>query len=82
MAQEHKQIVIVVNGEKHPWPKTEISYEDVAKLAFPDTYNLNTVYSIKYRNGHGEKPEGNLVKGATVKVKDGMIFTAKDTGES
>lgn len=82
MAHEHKQVVIVVNGEQHPWPKTEISYEEVAKLAYPDSFNPNTVYSIKYRKGHGEKPEGNLVKGALVKVKDGMIFTAKDTGES
>lgn len=82
MAQDHKEVTIVVNGEKHPWPKTDISYDDVAMLAFPDTFNTSTVYSIKYRNGHGEKPEGNLVKGASVKVKDGMIFTAKDTGES
>lgn len=82
MEQGHKEVTIVVNGEKHPWPKTEISYDEVAKLAFPDTFNPNTVYSIKYRNGQGEKPEGNLTKGASVKVKDGMVFTAKDTGES
>lgn len=82
MAEQHKQVTIIVNGERNPWPKGEISYEEVAKLAFPDTFDPNTIYSIKYRNGHGEKPEGNLVKGASVKVKDGMIFTAKDTGES
>lgn len=82
MSEQHKQVTIVVNGERHNWPKGEISYEDVAKLAFPDAFDPNTIYSIKYRNGHGEKPEGNLVKGASVKVKDEMIFTAKDTGES
>lgn len=78
----HKTVTIVVNGTKYEWPKSEISYEDVAKLAFPDTYSPETVYTIKYRNGHGEKPEGNLVKGAPIRVKDNMIFTAKDTGES
>jgi hypothetical protein len=82
MAQDRKEVTVVVNGEKHTWPKTEIGYDDVAKLAFPDAFNANTVYSIKYRNGHGEKPEGNLVKGASVKVKDGMVITCKDTGES
>lgn len=82
MSEQHKQVTIVVNGEPHQWPKGEITYEEVAKLAFPDTFDPNTIYSIKYRNGHGEKPEGNLVKGASVKVKDRMIFTAKDTGES
>ena len=82
MTEQHKQVTIVVNGEPHNWPKGEISYEEVAKLAFPDSFDPNTIYSIKYRKGHGEKPEGNLVKGASVKVKDGMIFTAKDTGES
>lgn len=80
--EHQKAVTIVINGTQHEWPKTEISYEEVAKLAFPDTYSPNTVYSIKYRNGHGEKPEGNLVKGASVKVKNDMIFTAKDTGES
>lgn len=80
--EKGKDISIVVNGERHAWPKGDISYEDVAKLAFPESFDTTTIYSIKYRNGHGEKPEGNLVKGASVKVKDGMIFTAKDTGES
>ena len=82
MAQEHKHVTIVVNGEQHQWPKTDIGYEDVAKLAFQGAFDPNIVYSIKFRNGHGEKPEGNLVKGGSVKVKEGMIFTAKDTGES
>lgn len=77
-----KLVTIVINGERHPWPKDDISYEDVAKLAFPDSYDSSTIYTIKYRNGHGNKPEGNLVKGAPIKAKDEMIFTAKDTGES
>jgi len=82
MSQEPKQVTIVINGQQHTWPKTEISYEDVAKLAYPDSYSPSTVYTIKYSKGHGEKPEGNLIKGSPVKVKDGMTFTAKDTGES
>lgn len=77
-----KQVTIYVNGAPFPWPKGDISYADVAKLAYPDTYDPNTTYTIKYRKGHGEKPEGTLAKGETIKAKDGMIFTAKDTGES
>jgi hypothetical protein len=82
VAVDRKTVTIIINGARHEWPKDEISYEQVAKLAFPDTFDPNTIYTIKYRNGHGHKPEGTLVKGASVKVKDGMVFTAKDTGES
>ncbi|EQD40797.1 hypothetical protein B1A_16318, partial [mine drainage metagenome] len=39
-------------------------------------------YAVTYRNGHGEKPEGVLAPGASVKVKEGMIFSVSETGQS
>jgi len=32
--------------------------------------------------GHGSKPEGTLVEGDTVKVKEGMIFNVARTDKS
>jgi hypothetical protein len=81
MPEEHKQITIYVNGTPHPWPKGEIDYLDVVKLGFPN-YNPEIKYTVKYRNGHGEKPEGLLAPGDSIKAKEGMIFNVRDTGES
>jgi Xaa-Pro aminopeptidase len=39
-------------------------------------------YSVKYKRGHGNKPEGILSPGSSVKVKEGMIFSVSDTGQS
>ena len=39
-------------------------------------------YSVKYKRGHGNKPEGILLKGESVKVKEGMVFSVSETGQS
>ena len=40
------------------------------------------VFTITYRKGHGHKPEGTLLEGQTVKVKEGMIFNVTATDKS
>jgi len=39
-------------------------------------------FTITYRKGHGNKPDGNLAEGELVKVKDGMIFNVTATDKS
>ena len=83
MANEKKTVNIVVNGTEHQWPKEEITYTDVVKLEVPNySETSGIVYSVKYRRGHGEKPEGVLSPGGSVKVKEGMIFNVSETGQS
>lgn len=78
-----KPVTIIVNGTPHDVKKEDITYEEVVELAFPDYAQFPTrIYSIKYRRGHGSKPEGILSPGGSVKVKDQMIFDVKYTGES
>lgn len=82
--KEQKTVTIVVEGAQHEWPKNaDISYADVVTLEVP-TYPQHTeiTYAVTYRNGHGNKPEGVLAKGASVKVKEGMIFNVSETGQS
>ena len=84
--QEHghdKTVTIIVEGTPHEWAKGEITYEEVVTLEVPDyAQHPEITYSVTYKRGHGEKPEGILVKGASVKVKDGMIFRVSETGQS
>lgn len=80
---EKKSVTIIVEGTPHEWPKDEITYAEVVTLEFPDyPQHPEIIYSVKYKNGHGNKPEGTPSPGGSVKVKDGMIFNVSTTGQS
>jgi hypothetical protein len=83
MAEERKAVTIVVDGTPHEWPKDEITFAEVVTLEVPDyAQHPEITYSVKYKNGQGNKPEGILSPGASVKVKDDMIFSVSETGQS
>ncbi len=84
MAKEEKTVTIIVEGTEHQWPKNnDITYSQVVTLEVPDyPEHPEITYSVKYKNGQGNKPEGTLSLGGSVKVKDGMIFSVSETGQS
>lgn len=76
-------VTIVVEGTEHEWPKGDISYAEVVTLEVPDyAQHPEITYSVRYKRGQGTKPEGTLVPGASVKIKEGMIFNVSETGQS
>lgn len=83
---EHKTktITILVNGTQEEIEKNDvITYAEVVTFAFPDyPQHPERTYSVKYKRGHGEKPEGILSPGGQVKVKDQMSFDVTPTGQS
>jgi hypothetical protein len=83
-AEAAKTVTIIVEGTPHQWPKHEdISYSQVVTLEVPDyPQHTEITYAVTYRNGHGNKPEGVLAPGASIKVKDGMTFNVSETGQS
>jgi hypothetical protein len=82
--QQAQTVTIYIEATPHEWPKDEeISYEQVVTFEFPDyPQHPEITYSVTYKRGHGNKPEGVLVPKATVKVKEGMIFNVSATGQS
>lgn len=84
MLQKQKEVTIVVEGSPHEWPKNDdISYAQVVTLEVPNyAQNPHITYSVRYKAGHGNKPEGILTPGASVKVKEGMVFYVSETGQS
>lgn len=84
MAEQEKMITIVVDGTPHQVPKNEyITYAAVVTLAYPDyPQHPEITYSVTYTRGHGDKPEGILNPGESVKVKEGMSFCVNRTGQS
>ena len=84
MEHENKLVTIIVNGAPHEWPKNDdLTYAQVVTLDVPDyAQHPEITYSVKYKNGHGNKPEGTLSAGGSVKVKEGMVFSVSPTGQS
>lgn len=83
MIGKQKLTTIIVEGTPHEWPKTEISYDEVVTLEVPNfSQHPEITYSVKYVRGHGNKPEGILSPGSSVKVKEGMVFSVSETSQS
>lgn len=80
---EPKTHTIVVNGRPKEVDADELSFADVVFLAFGERPGDSAkFFTVTYRRGHGNKPEGHLVEGDTVKVKGGMIFNVTVTDKS
>ena len=78
-----KPVMIIVNATSHEWSEDAISYTQVVTLAVSDyAQHPDIIYSVKYTRGQGNKPEGILAPGASVKVKDEMVFSVQETGQS
>lgn len=78
-----QEITIVVSGTEHTIQKGDVSFEEVVELAYENPpYGKNTLFSVTFRRGTGNKPEGTLAPGESVKAKDGMIFDVTATDKS
>ena len=82
--KKEKTVTIIVEGTPHEWPKGEdITYEEVVTLEVPDyAQHPEITYSVMYTKGHGNKPEGTLSAGGSVKVKERMVFNVSETNQS
>ncbi len=78
-----KEYNIIVNGRAKVVTQKELSFAEVVALAFDNPpQGENIVFTVTYRRGEGNKPEGSLLEGETVKIKDGMIFNVTATDKS
>ena len=75
-------LTIKVNTRDVVAPARELTYAQVAALAFPGDAPSDTVgYTITF--SRAQKPhEGNLVEGQTVTIKHGTIFNVTRTTRS
>lgn len=80
--KSHHEVTIIVNSREKKFTKEEISFTEVVAFAFDALPSKDTMFTVTYRRGHGDKPEGILVEGQSVKVKDGMIFNVTATNKS
>ncbi len=80
---QNKEFVILVNAREKTWTEKKIKFDDVITLAFGTvSQDPNVSYTVTYKKGENEKPEGIMVKGDEVKVKDAMRFNVTQTNRS
>lgn len=82
-ATEAKTLTIFVNTVEKTVTSKELTFDQVVDLAFnPRPAGPDQMFTVTYRRGHGDKPEGSLTEGESVKVKDQMIFNVRATNRS
>ena len=86
MSTEHEQHVhetsIYINGREVTISEKELTFDEVVTLSGMPT-GPEIVFTISYRKGDSEKPEGSMVEGgAPVKVKKDMVFNVSSTNRS
>lgn len=78
-----KGYTIVVNGRKKTVHQSKLTFAQVLALAFePVPSGPNWVFTVTYRNGPAGNPQGTLLDGQHVRIKNGMIFNATATDKS
>jgi hypothetical protein len=81
--QHGHPIEIIVNAQPHLVHTERLTFEEVVRLAFSDAvFSDQIVYTVTYKRGPLQNPEGSLVAGEAVFIKIGMIFNAKRTDKS
>jgi hypothetical protein len=75
--------VIIVNARRKTVAGKKISFANVVRLAFPDgPPTPQTVYTVAFSNGPPRNPEGKMIPGQTVKIRDDMVFDVTETSRS
>lgn len=78
-----REITIVINARVRTVTDKELTFDQLVALAFPTApTGENVLFTISFRRGHGNKPEGSLLAGETIKIKDGMVFVVSATDKS
>ncbi len=78
-----KTVNIIINGRPRTVEKERLSFDEIVQLAYPgDPRAETTVFTVGYSKGEENKPNGTLVAGDSVKVKEGMVFNVSRTDRS
>lgn len=73
---------IIINGRSAAVTAKELTFQQVVELSGLPT-GPDIVFTISYRRGQGNRPEGSMVQGGDpVKVKGGMVFNVDPTNRS
>lgn len=79
-----KDITIIVNTREKTVSQKELTFAEIIALAYENPPSgADVMFTVNYRRGHGNKPEGTMVEtDAPLKLKEGMIINVSATDKS
>lgn len=78
-----KERTIIVNGREKTVTDKVLTFDQLVSLAFDNPPSGPLIcFTITFRRGQGNKPEGSVLEDGNVKVKEGMIFNVTATDKS
>ena len=78
-----KSITVIVNATEYQVREPALTFLSVVKLPFPDAVPSETrIYTVTYKRSPASNPEGSLVDGGTVQLKNRMVFNVTFTDKS
>ena len=81
--ENNRKHILIVNGREKIWNEKKISFEEVVILAYGSfDNNPNKVFTVTYDRGPHQNPEGAMVFGDVVFIKNKMIFNVTSTDKS
>ena len=81
--KQEKTFTIIVAGSPKAWDKRRIKFEEVIVLAYGNYIDKpSMVYIVAYEDGPMRNPEGSMIKGSKVFIKNQMIFHVTATDKS
>lgn len=79
---DNNELNIVVNGRPKKITATELSFDDVIRLAFDNPPSgPDVIFTVAYRND-ADHSAGTLAPGQSVKVRNGTVFNVTATNKS
>ena len=83
LCSDKTSITIVVNGRPKEVKEKKLCFKDIVELAFPNAPQGDArCYTVTYKHGPSQNPEGTLVEGQCVFLKDRMVFNVSATDKS
>lgn len=78
-----KEVTVIFNGRPKTIAKERLTFEEVIVYSFDNPPSGDGVqFTVMYTRGHNDKPNGTLLEGQSVMVKDGMEFDVTPTNRS
>jgi Multiubiquitin len=80
---DDEKIKIIVNGSERHVENKPIDFHHLVKLAFDsEPTGPNVDFTITYRNGPPENPQGTLLRHHNVALQRDMVFNVTATDKS
>ncbi|WP_206240477.1 multiubiquitin domain-containing protein [Novosphingobium terrae] len=73
-------VPVVINGRQQNLPATDIDFEDLVRLAYPDlTPDTGRMFTVSYRHGPMDRPVGLLAPRQRMRLTNGATYNVTRT---